>query len=307
MLNFVRFFFIRFWLLTALLATGALSVAQTPPAFSPETQKGFTEFESFQGTANSSERVLKLDSSLGWDFNRHFGVLAGVPLYFAHLSGSTTTAGTTTTTTPGSSHDGIGNAYLGFLFRAPNPRLDYSSTLTLAAPTGDTKKGLSTGRATVDWDNRFEHAFNRFTPFFEGGLGNSVPDSRLLTRPFTSLGLVTHLEEGGGFEVAKHFSINGAAYEIVPFGNQKIFSKLVAAGQTAKGSGKNGRIFETAAETSGNGLTRENGFSAWVGFEPTPAWSLEIGYTRSVTFALDGFVFNLRMNVASLFRPRKSS
>lgn len=303
----MRFFAIRVWLLTALLATGARSVAQNPPGPSSETQKGFTEIESFQGTVYSSERVLKLDSALGWDFNSHFGVFAGVPLYFAHISGSTTTTGTITTTTPGTSHDGIGNAYLGFAFRVPNPALDYASALTLAAPTGDTKKGLSSGRANVDWDNRLEHAFNRFTPFFEGGLGNTVPDSTLVTRSFTSLGLVAHLQEGAGCQLVRHFSINGAAYEIVPFGNQKIFSKLVTAGQAAKGSGKNGRIFETAAEASGNGLTRENGYSAWVGFEPTPLWDLEIGYTRSVTFALNSFAFNLRMNVASLLRSRKSS
>ncbi len=277
-------------------------MGQKPSAPAADTPQGFTEVESFQGAVNSGERVLKLDSMVGWDFNSHFGVFGGLPVYLAHLSSSTTTTGTTTTTTPGSSINGIGNLYLGFAFRAPNPTVNYASALTLGAPTGDTKKGLSSGRATFDWDNRFEHAFDRFTPFFDGGLSNTVPDTTLLTRPFTSLGVVTHLEEGGGYELVRHFAVNASAYEIVPFGNQKVFSRLVAAGQAAKGSGKNGRVFETAAETSGSGLTRENGFTASVGFEPTPVWSLELGYTRSVTFALNSFAFNLRINVGKLFR-----
>jgi hypothetical protein len=291
---------LKVWFLSALLAATVRLVAQKSSTAPAESPQGFTEVESFQGMVNSDERLMKLDSTAGWDFNRHFGVFAGLPVYFAHLSSSTTA-------TSGTSHDGIGNAYLGFAFRAPNPTVNYASALTLAAPTGDTKKGLSTGRATFDWDNRFEHAFNRFTPFFDGGLSNTVPDSELLTRPFTSLGVVTHLEEGGGYKLSQHFTVNGAGSEIVPFGNQKVFSKLVTAGQAAKGSGKNGRVFETAAETSGNGLTRENGFSSWVEFEPTSSWAVELGYTRSVTFALNSFAFNLRLNVAKLLRSRNSS
>jgi hypothetical protein len=300
----MRFSLLGFCLLSALLTASARSVAQKSTASPDETPQGLTEIESFQGSVNSGERLLKLDSTAGWDFNRHFGVFAGLPVYFAHLSSSATTTGTTTTT--GANHDGIGNAYLGFVLREPNPKVDYASALTLGAPTGDTKKGLSTGRATFDWDNRFEHGFNRFTPFFDGGLSNTVPDTTFLTRPFTSLGLVTHLEEGGGFELLRHIALNGAAYEIVPFGNQKVFSRLVTAGQAAKGAGKSGRVFETAAETSGSGLTRENGFSASVAFEPTAFWTLEAGYTRSVTFALNSFAFDLRMNVGKLLRQRKS-
>jgi hypothetical protein len=292
----------------ACLLLGARSFAQTSsPSAKAGTEHGWTEVETFQGAASSGQQVMKLDSTLGFDFNSHFDMFAGVPVYFDRLSSSTTTTGTTTTTTSTTSHRGIGNAYLGFGLQVPNAAIDYASTLTVGAPTGSTKKGLSSGRASIDWDNRFEHSFGRFTPFFEGGAGNTVPDSRLFTRSFTSLGVVTHLQEGAGYKLFQHLDVNGAAYEVVPFGNQKIFSRLVGSGQTAKGSGKNPPVFQTAAEASGNGLTRENGYSAWVGFEPTPIWDVEVGYTRSVTFALDSFVFNLRMNVGKLLRSRKSS
>lgn len=307
----------KFVFFMAIVAVAAPAFAQTSSKSSSknstETDKGFTEVETFQGTMNSESNLLKLDSTVGYDFNKHFGVFAGLPVYFADVKASTTTVGTTTTTTPSSTHNGIGNAYLGFVLRAPNPTLDYATAVTATAPTGSTKNGLSTGRATVDWDNRLEHSFSRLTPFFEGGLGNTVPDSRLITRSFTSLGFVAHLEEGAQFELVKHFSVGGSAYQIVPQGNQKIFSKLVAqGGAVAVGGsvtpgGKGKPVFATSATASGSGLTRENGYNALVAFEPTPIWDLELGYTHSLTFNLDGFAFNLRMNVGKLIRSRKSS
>ena len=286
-------------LLTKFVCTLALLVSvcafgQNPPA--PEMQKGFTGFEEFQGTLNSDSKNFKLDSNAGYDFNKHFGIFVGMPLYFANTQTTTTQVnGTATTTTTDVTNNGLGNAYFGFAMRAPNKTLDYSSTVTLAAPTGSTSKGFSSGRANADWDNRFEHAFNRLTPFVDAGLANAVPDSGLSTRPFTSLGLLTHLEEGGEVELVKHFSVGGSGYEIVPFGNQKIFSKIVGKGQSGKGKGNNS--FDQSAVSSGSGLTRENGFNSWVAFDPTPLWRVQVGFTRSVTYNLNSFGFNLRMNL----------
>lgn|SRR5215472_6769239 len=301
---------LRSMVFTAAMAMCAGAVAQNTPPTTKEidTTKGFTEIESFQGTVNSSENVLKLDSTLGWDFNKHFGVFAGVPVYFVHVASTTTTAGGVTTTTPSSSNNGIGNVYVGLAFRASNPAVDYSSALTAGAPTADTKKGFSSGRAAIDWDNRFEHAFGRLTPFFEGGLGNTVPDSRLFTRPFTSLGFVGHLEEGGEFNLSRNLFVGASAYEILPSGNQKIFSRLVARGKAAVGAGKHNRVFETGATASGNDLTRENGFNSWIGIQPKSSiWLLELGFTRSATFDLNSFAFNLRMNFGKLLRSKKTS
>ena len=297
----MRFCFRRFTFFMAIVAMAASCVAQKPSSKTSieDASKGFTEVETFQGTVNSESNLLKLDSTVGYDFNKHFGVFGGVPLYFAHVKATTTTAS--------SSNNGLGNLYLGFVVRAPNPTLDYAGAVTLGAPTGKTANGFSSGRASIDWTNRLEHSFDRLTPFFEGGLANTVPDSVLFTRPFTSLGAITHLEEGAGYELVKHFSVGASAYQIVPFGNQKIFSKLVKQGQSGQGRGRSGQIFATSATASGNGLTRENGFSASVGFEPTPVWRVEIGYIRSTTFDLNSFAFNLRMNVGKMLRSKKNS
>ena len=281
-----------FSLLTLLVAIPAL--AQNQPA--PEPQKGFTGFEEFQGTLNSDSKMFKLDSNAGYDFNRHFGIFAGIPLYFANTQTTTTQVnGTATTTTTDVTNNGLGNAYFGFAMRAPSKTLDYGSTLTFAAPTGSTSKGFSSGRANFDWDNRFEHAFDRLTPFVDAGLANAVPDAGLSTRPFTSLGLLSHMEEGGEFELVKHFSVGGSGYEIFPFGNQKVFSKIVSKGQSGKGKGNNS--FDQSAVSSGSGLTRENGFNSWVAFDPAPIWRVQLGFSRSATYNLNSFGFNLRMNL----------
>jgi hypothetical protein len=294
----------KFFLL-AIVATGvslfAQSQTQSPQRNQEQidSQKGITGFESIQGTINYDNRVYKIDSNMGWDFNKHFGVFAGVPVYFATVPSSTTTTGTTTTTTPSSTNSGLGNVYLGLVARAPNPRLDYATAVTVSAPTGSTANGFSTGRAGVDWTNRLEHAFDRLTPFFEGGLSNTVPDSAFFARPFTSLGAISHLEEGAEYQLVKHFYAGGSGYQIVPFGSQKVFSKI-----SGKGKGKN--PFDNTTVATGNDLTRENGFNTWVAIEPSSIVRLELGYTRSMTFDLSSFAFNLRLNTGKLFRSRRN-
>jgi hypothetical protein len=298
--------FLHFVLMATLAAS---SFAQKPASNTEATDdtKGFTEAETFQGTVNSQSGVMKLDSNLGYNFNKHFGLFGGVPVYFAHVSSITTTVGTTTTTTPARTETGLGNVYAGLLFQAPNPTLDYASTITAGAPTGSKSKGLSTGRVSIDWDNRFEHSFSHLTPFFEGGLANTVPDSRFFTRPFTTLGPVSHLEEGADVELFRHVSVGASAYQIVPFGNQKVISRLARQGTSGTGTGKK-PPFDTPGVISGtSSLTRENGFNTWVGFEPSQLWRLEVGYTRSTTFDLNSFAFNLRFNVGKMVRSRKSS
>jgi len=45
-----------------------------------------------------------------------------------------------------------------------NPTLNYATSLTGSAPTGDSRKGLSTGHATFDWNNRLDHDIGPLTP-----------------------------------------------------------------------------------------------------------------------------------------------
>lgn len=291
-------------LIPAVLMLVACSSAQTP---APE--KGFTAIETFQGELNSSEKTLKLDTNIGYDFNRHFGVFTGLPVYFTNVSTTSTATGSTT---GGGTVSGLGNLYLGLLFRAPHPALNYASTITAALPTGDTSKGLSTGRVNVDWDNHIDRSFDKFTPFLDAGLGNGVPDSALLTRAFTSLGGVGHLEEGAEYQLVHHFSAGGSAYQIVPFGNQKVFSKVSSSGQgpgagAANGNGKGHGAFQDQFFSSGTGLTRENGVNTWVALEsPQRLWRAQLGFSRSITFDFNSFTFNLGLNVGKMLRSSRN-
>jgi hypothetical protein len=306
--------------LSLLLALAALNAAaqaaQAPP--SAESERGFTSIETFQGELNSTDRLFKLDSNIGYDFTRHFGVFAGMPIYFGNVSQSPAPAAGTTagTTTSNAASNGIGNAYVGFGLRFPAKVLNYSSTVTAGAPTGSSQKGLSSGRASVDWSNRFEFSAGKFTPFVEGGLANTVPDTKLVTRAFTSLGMVTHFEEGGEFQLSRYVAAGASGYHVLPFGNQKIFSKVSNSGKgngggtpppaaSNSGKGKHG-IFQDQFFASGAGLTEENGASAWLALQPDKAfWRVETGYSRSITYALNNFTFNLGLNIGKMMRARK--
>lgn len=297
----MKFIAVRAFMLAGLVFAGLLAGAQTASA--PDDGKGFTEIESFQGELSSQEKLVKLDSTVGYDFNKHFGVFTGLPIYFTSVSSSTTTTGTTTSSS--GSNAGLGNFYLGLAFRAPNPALNYGSTITAGVPTGKVSKGFSSGRGTLDWSNHFDRSFGRLTPYLDAGLANTVPDSVRVIRPFTSLGAVGHFEEGAEFELVHHFAVGGSGYEITPFGNQKIFSKLVSPGQTRATTGKSHGVFQNTFSASGSGLTREDGVSTWVAFEPSPVVRAELGFTRSTTFDINSFTFNLGLNVGKMLRSRK--
>src|SRR5262249_29721528 len=95
--------------LMLMVSLSAFTQISSSKAKEGDDTKGFTEIESFQATVNSDQKLFKLDSTVGWDFNKHFGVFAGVPVYFVEIPSFTTTTGTTTTTSPGSTNNGIGN------------------------------------------------------------------------------------------------------------------------------------------------------------------------------------------------------
>src|SRR5258708_39647438 len=153
-------------------------------------ERGFTIYESFEGSANSDGVVTALTSSASYKFSDHFSAGFGIPIYFDRTSSSAGTA----------SSAGIGNVFLTVRGVWKNPLLNCGTALTGSVPTGNANKGLSTGHATFDWDNRIEHAFGPVTPFVDAGLANSVTDSRFFLRPFTSFGKLLHSEAGADLD-----------------------------------------------------------------------------------------------------------
>ncbi len=272
-------------IVTTLLAASAL--AQAKPAAQDDT--GFTSYVEFGGTTNSLGQVYELNSSIGYTFTQHFGMDLGVPVYFVHASSSTT--GST-------SASGVGNPSVDLRWKYLHPSVNFASVVAGSAPLGDSKLGLSTGRATFDWTNRVDRTFSQVMPFLEAGFSNTTSDSRLFLRPYTTLGLNTHFRGGAAVDVWKFISVGAAGYDILPFGNQTVFSRVNGASGNGATHGQN---FQSSQQTTGTAdIARDNGFSTWLDASLNSYVDAELGYTRSVHYDLNSISFSLGFNVGRL-------
>jgi hypothetical protein len=275
-----------------LLGTGIAVHAQSSPS-AAGNEKGFVVYEAFEGDSNSDGRIMILSSSVAYHFDPHFSVGIGVPVYFDQATSPT---GTTTSS-------GVGNVFATVRAAWKNPRVSYATALTGTAPSGNTNKGLSTGHATYDWDNRLDHNVSLFTPFIDAGVANSIMDTRFFQRPFTSYGNLAHFEAGTDIDLSHSFSLTLSGYDIAPWGTQTIISRVVTAGTAGNPPGiKHGRAFEGSHSTTGTAsLTNDDGYTAGLNFSPRPYLDLDLGYTRSVHYALNTVSFGVGVNLSSLF------
>jgi len=282
-----------FFATLALIATlCGMTAAQAGPAQSVNDDKGFTSYVQFAGTSNSDGQVYKLDPSVGYNFSGHFGMDVGIPVYFVRAS--STTAGTTST-------NGIGNPYLDVRVKYLNPLFNFGSVLTGYAPAGDSKKGLSTGRGTFDWTNHFDRSFSSLTPFAEVGIANAITDSLLFERPFTTLGFNTHLQGGVKYGIWKVFSVGASGYDILPTGQQTVFSKVQGGSSNSLSSHK--PVFLNNQQTTGTAdIAHDDGFSTWIEAKPGSVLDMELGFTRSIHYDLNSVSFNIGLNLGRLYR-----
>lgn len=258
--------------------------------------KGFTLYQEFGGSSSSDGKVLELVTTMGYNFGEHFGMDLGMPIYFIHPP---STPGAPTSS-PGTSA-GLSNLFVDLRLTYDTDPLDYAMTLTGFAPSGNKDQGLSTGRFTFDWDNHFEHDFDRLTPFIDAGLANSVHDQRIFRRPYTSLGYLGHFEGGSKLDIWKSLTLSASAYADVPWGTQRVISRIVRVPVSKTNPRKGG--FEVVHETVGGAnLTRDNGYLASLSASPTKVIDLEFGYAHSVDFRLDTWSFSIGFNLTSIFK-----
>ncbi len=264
-------------------------------------ERGFTLYERFDGTANTLGAFMRLDSTLGYNFNRFVTFEAGLPVYFVRPS-------ETALAFPGaSSVNGIGNAHAALRLTFANPAVNYVPSLTVTAPTGDESKGLSTGHVTYDWNNHFDRTFGRLMPYADIGVGNTITDTPFFQRPFSSYGKVFHLEGGALLRIWQYASIGASAYTIEPSGEQTVVSRLgpppqAQAGQN-RGQGRKTGVFELQQVTVGPAeIARDRGASAWIMLTPSQTVDFHIGYSRSATYALDTVFFGVGFNIGSMIR-----
>jgi hypothetical protein len=83
-----------------------------------DSGKGWLWYEDVIGSASSLGTVTRFDSTLGYNFNRHFAVDFGAPILLVRASPSTTSS---TTTTTYRSANGIGDVYTDLRFTFRNP------------------------------------------------------------------------------------------------------------------------------------------------------------------------------------------
>jgi hypothetical protein len=295
----------------ALAFTAAVTLAAQGPtpagaatgSGSETSAKGFTLFGKFEGSTTDGTTVLDMNTALGYNFNEHFGVNAGVPVFFLMPDGQTGIASNTT---------GLGNVSIGFHTDFELGPISYSSSVTAGLPTANTTKGLSTGRVMVDWDNRFDHTWGRVTPYIDIDLGNGINNltnpyrhHATAQRPYITLGKEVQFEGGTDVKLGRKMSLTVSGYDVVPWGAQKVYSLVLRRGQTSKRTTQHGRVYETSALSQGTAdLDRDEGFNTSVGFQATPFMVLNAGYSRSVRFASNSFSFGVGFNLSRLFHAQ---
>jgi hypothetical protein len=304
------------WLFRATLC-GALimlsfcpgSSAQSPiPAVTGPEKKdpggftsGWTLGTKFEGSSSGDGAVYDLGSALGYNFSRHFGIDAGVPLYFV------TTPTAIKKNNPGAvSGIGVGSFFTDLRWNYPNPSLNFSSAVHLTAPTGATKKGFSTGHATWNLANHIDHAFGDFSPFLDFGAGNTIMDTRFFHRPYISFGYNAQFNGGVEYDPGK-FSFSASAYDVAPWGNQTVISRVFRCGSAAKcssgGPTKDRKSFTTASVSTGAAdLVRDNGFNAGIDYKPVGYLDLEFDFSRSVPLQLNSYSFGIGVDLSWMLR-----
>lgn len=282
----VHFFLLAILVCSFSITASSPAQAVPPAATKPAIEdKGFTLTETYEGSGNTDGFITDINSTVGYIFNPHFSINMGVQYLFVNPSSSNSSK------TGATSASGMGNPSLGMRYSRKGSVLDFSTGLNGAFPVASSAKGLSTGRVTFDWDNHFAHDFDRLTPFLDVGVANSVPDTRFLHRPYTSLGTLAHFEGGSELDLGDKFSVSASGYYILPWGAQQIF---VRGTKSSSGSTK-----------GGVSLTRDDGVNLGLDYNLSRSVDFSAGYSYSAYSVLNTVSFGVELNVASWLRKRR--
>ena len=262
------------------------------------SENHYTWIEEFEGSSNAEGQVMLLDSSAGYVFGRHLLVDGGIPAYFVR---ATTTSGSGASAT--NSFTALGDAYGQARLSFPSPAVNFKTQLTGRVPTGSTSDGISTGHATYDWTNRFDRGFGNWTPFFEVGLADSIPDAFIYRRPFVSYGELAHFQLGTQYRVARWVGVAVSAFDVAPWGTQTIDSRVFGNGNGAGASNGHGPPFLQGAKiTGGSNLAADNGFSVGADLAPSRMIDFTVGYSRSTHYGLNTVSFGVVVNMREVLR-----
>ena len=278
-------------------AAGNKPEAQSGEGFYPGWNLGVR----FEGSTDSDGSVFDLGTGAGYNFSHHFGVGLGVPYYIVGTPSSVQSKNTQAV-----SGNGLGDVGADLRWLYPGKTATYASTLHLGAPSGDKKKGFSVGHATWNLANHLEHAWGNLSPFINGGVGNTVADTRYFHRPYMSFGYNAQFEAGTEFD-AGPLSLSASAYDVAPWGSQTVVSRVFRCNPngscSAVGKSTNRKGYLSNTVTTGDAsLVRDNGFNASAEFKPVRTLDIEVDFSRSVPLKLNTFSFGIGVDLGALLR-----
>jgi hypothetical protein len=132
-------------------------------------------------------------------------------------------------------------------------------------------------------------------------------DTGFFHRPFITFGYNAQFNGGVEYDPGK-FSFSASAYDVAPWGNQTVISRVFRCGATARcsagGVTKNRKSFTTASVSAGAAdLVRDNGFNAGIDYRPFGYLDLEFDFSRSVPLQLNSYSFGIGVDLSRLLHP----
>ncbi len=314
-------------LLAAGVAAPAVAQGTRPSPVDPDAPSLLSEVPSVPGLAarlrglNAGITLTGVhDSSTGYytlmtpaasfSFHGRYSVDASMPVYLYRLA-ETTVA--TTTTNPAQPTQPVSSTYAtalqtrtwdsGDMVLAAHANVTASHlqnvfTTSMTVPTGDSDRGLSTGRVTFDLDSHTQVNAGRGSLLIDlGGGDSSTLVNRLVTRDYTSLGPLAHFQAGLlvplPLPALQRASFQSVAYEQLPLGNNRVDTTLTRRG------------YPDRTVISGRSVSEDNGFTNSLALTLTPHLTLQGYYNRSLRLHLDTGAVSLTW-VWRGYRPAKA-
>ena len=264
---------------------------------------GATAFAVAVGKYSNLGGVYTAGIGVGYNITEHFGGDIGASLYTIQSPHS-----------PVSNSDWVwttlaGDPFVDLRYKTNWHGLDATSVLTGTIPLSSPDRVFTTGRFGVDWYNHITKHYGWFSPFVNFGAANETVDRYVIPRPYNIarpyqiFGANANGEAGANFTFFKDYTVGGSAYGIVPFGRQKVFSRLVTPNSSVVGDANHYRVWNNAFETIGDSiLGRDNGYSGWVEVAKVKNLRVQAGYTYSVHYRWGSAYLMLKFDGTSLIR-----
>ena len=283
--------------------SGQEASTEQPQATEATNTTGPTAFAQVVGKHSNLGAVYNAAIGVGYNITEHVGGDVGVSLYTIQSPFSAISTKDWNWTTL------AGDPFVDLRYTRKVYGLDLTSVLTGTIPISSAERVFTTGRFGVDWYNHVSTSFGGFKPFVNFGGANETMDRYIfprpynIARPYQIYGANANGEAGASFTVMKHYSVGASAYGIMPFGRQKVFSRLVTPNSNVSGDANHYRYWNNAFETIGNSdLGRDNGYSGWVDVTRFKNLTVEAGYTYSVHYRWGSAYLMLRFDGTSLIR-----